>query len=98
MTDNVIRFPGDQAPLASEDAHLESVVMHAEAYNNCTAELSKFKPEERAVILAGLLGTSLCESGKHPSRSLAISLLGLSVEAVLDMINRTYGDREGQFS
>jgi hypothetical protein len=98
MDDNVIRFPGDQAPLASEDAALEAVAMHADAYNACREKLESFKPEERAIILAGLLGTTLCECGKHPSRSLAISLLGLNFEAVLDMINRTYGDREGRFS
>lgn len=98
MDDNVIRFPGDQAPMASEDVHLESVAMHADAYNACREKLEGFKPEERAIILAGLLGSTLCECGRHPSRSLAISLLGLNFEAVLDMINRTYGGREGQFS
>jgi hypothetical protein len=95
---NVIKFPGDEAPLASEDVHLETLAMHADAYNSCRERLAWMKPEERAIILAGLLGTTLCECGKHPSRSLAISLLGLNFEAILDMINRTYGDREGKFS
>lgn len=95
--DNVVKFPGVEQPIASEDVELEAVAMHADAYNACREKLEMFKPEDRAVILAGLLGSTLCECGRHPSRSLAISLLGLNFEAVLDMINRTYGDREGQF-
>lgn len=91
--DNIIPFPGDQAPAASESVLLESVAMHAEAYRACREVLAKFKPEEASIILSGLLGSTLCECGKVPSRSLAISLLGLNFEAVLDMIDHTYGPR-----
>jgi hypothetical protein len=70
----------------------ESVAAHCDAMNDIQMRLKSFKPEDRLVLLAGCLGSCLCELGEKPSRAMAISGIGLAVEAMLDMVHRTYDD------
>ena len=75
----------------------QSVADQLDAMNHIRATLDKFTPSDRLVILAGSLGSALCEMGEKPGRAYAIAGLGLAFEAALDMVNRTYGDRDGTF-
>lgn len=92
---DVIQFPGDpKPPTASEDPYLESIAMQADAMNRCKEALFGIPGDDRRVILAALMGAALCESGRHPSRSLAIALIGPVNEMLFDYIDKHYGPRE----
>ena len=68
----------------------EHIKKHADAMAAIRAALAPFPPAEQMVMVAGILGDILCETGDNPCKASAIMLTGTAMEMVFDMIGRNF--------
>lgn len=78
--------------MSAWEQKVKNIQEHADTMASFATQLQRYSPEEAVMILAGVLGKTLCHCQPKGSKQSAVMWAGVAMDAALDMVRREFED------